>query len=46
VDTRDGVVTLSGTVDNAALKGRATQLAQQVSGVRAVVDNLVVKSTG
>jgi hyperosmotically inducible periplasmic protein len=46
VDTKDGVVTLSGTVDTPVLKDRAMQIAQQVSGVRSVVDNLAIKSTG
>ena len=46
VDTKDGVVTLSGVVESSMLKDRATQTAQQVSGVRSVVDNLAVKSTG
>jgi len=46
VDTKNGVVTLSGTVDSPTLKERATQIAQNVSGVRSVVDNLAVKSTG
>ena len=46
VDTKDGVVTLSGAVDSSTLKERATQAAQQVSGVRSVVDKLAVKSTG
>ena len=46
VDTKNGVVTLSGTVDNAMLKDRANQIAQNVSGVKSVVDNLAVKSTG
>ena len=46
VDTKDGVVTLTGTVDSAAMKDRAQQVAQSVSGVRSVVDNLVVKSQG
>ena len=45
VDTKNGVVTLTGTVDNPSLKERATQVAQNVSGVRSVVDNLVVKSS-
>ncbi len=45
VDTKDAVVTLQGTVDNMALKERATQIAQSVGGVRSVVDNLVVKSS-
>ncbi len=46
VDTKDGVVTLTGTVDSAAMKDRAQQVAQGVSGVKSVVDNLVVKSQG
>ena len=46
VDTKDGVVTLSGTVDTPVLKERAMQLAQHVEGVRSVVDNLAIKSTG
>lgn len=46
VDTKDGVVTMSGVVENATLKERATQIAQQVSGVQSVIDNLAVKSTG
>jgi osmotically-inducible protein OsmY len=46
VDTKDGVVTMSGVVESATLKERATQTAQQVSGVRSVIDNLAVKSTG
>jgi osmotically-inducible protein OsmY len=45
VDTKNGVVTLTGTVDNPTLKERATQVAQNVDGVRSVVDNLVVKTT-
>lgn len=45
VDTKDAVVTLAGTVDSPALKERATQIAQNVGGVRRVVDNLVVKSS-
>lgn len=46
VDTKNGVVTLSGTVDSPALKERAMQIVQNVSGVQSVVDNLAVKSTG
>ena len=46
VDTKNGVVTLSGTVDNASMKERANQVAQSVSGVKSVVDNLAVKATG
>lgn len=44
IDTKDGVVTLSGTVDNEMMKQRAMQIAHQVGGVRSVVDNLEVKS--
>lgn len=46
VDTKNGVVTLSGTVDNTSMKERAHQVAQSVSGVKSVVDNLTVKTTG
>jgi sporulation protein YlmC with PRC-barrel domain len=45
VDTREGVVELTGTVDSTATKDRATQLARQVDGVRRVVNNLKVKAT-
>jgi hyperosmotically inducible protein len=44
VDTKNSVVTLNGTVDNAMSKERAEQIAQTVGGVRSVVDNLVVKA--
>lgn len=43
VDTRDGNVTLNGTVDTPALKERAMQVAQGVEGVKTVSDQLVVK---
>lgn len=46
VDTKNGVVTLSGMVDNASMKERASQVAQSVTGVKSVVDNLAVKATG
>ena len=46
VDTKDGVVTLSGTVDTPVMKDRAMQIAQQVDGVRSVVDNLAIKTAG
>ncbi len=45
VDTKDAVVTLAGTVDSPALKERAAQIAQNVGGVRSVVDNLIVKAS-
>jgi hyperosmotically inducible protein len=43
VETRDAVVTLSGTVDTPGLKERAKQIAGSVSGVRGVVDNIATK---
>jgi hypothetical protein len=42
VDTKDKVVTLTGTVDNDAAKTRAVELARDTTGVRDVVDNLSV----
>ena len=44
VDTKDAVVTLSGTVDTPELKSRAVQIAQGVQGVKSVNDNLSVKT--
>ncbi len=41
VDTKDAVVTLSGTVDTPELKERAQQIAGSVAGVRSV-DNRIV----
>lgn len=43
VDTRQGIVELNGTVDSNAMKQRAGDLAQQVDGVRRVVNNLKVQ---
>lgn len=40
--SQDGVVTLSGKVDNLLAKRRAAELAQQVKGVMAVVNQVVV----
>ncbi len=44
VDTKDAVVTLTGTVPSAPLKDRAKEIATSVSGVRSVQDNLVTQS--
>lgn len=46
VDTKNGVVTLMGAVDSQAMKDRATEVTQGVSGVKSVDNNLTVKSTG
>lgn len=45
VSTKDGVVTLDGSVDTPVLKKRAVEIAGSLSGVREVVDHLVVKSS-
>lgn len=45
VDTKDGNVTLNGTVDTPQLKERAMQVAQGVEGVKNVSDQLVVKAS-
>ena len=42
VDTRDKVVTLTGSVDNQAAKDQAVALARGTEGVADVVDNLTV----
>ena len=42
VDTRNGVVTLTGDVDSAIAKERAVQIARSTDGVREVVDNITV----
>ena len=44
VDTLEGEVTLSGTVDNAAAKMKAEQVVSKVGGVKSVKNNLEVKS--
>ena len=43
VTTIKGEVQLSGFVDNATAKARATQVAQSVEGVKMVHNNLIVK---
>lgn len=42
VDTQDGVVTLSGTVESQMVKDRAVQLARETDGVTSVDDRLTV----
>jgi hyperosmotically inducible protein len=42
VDTKDRVVTLSGTVETAAAKDQAVMIARQTDGVRDVVDHIAV----
>jgi hyperosmotically inducible protein len=42
VDTKDGVVTLTGTVGTAAEKQRAIELAKNTDGVKSVVDRIKI----
>jgi len=44
VSTKEAVVTLSGNVETAADRAKARQVAENVQGVRNVVDNLTAKS--
>ena len=46
VDTRDGVVTLSGTLDKAANVDRAATIARGIEGVKSVENRLTVKAPG
>ncbi len=43
VDSTDGVVTLSGTVNSPSQHTRAQQLARETDGVKTVTDRLVVR---
>ncbi len=43
VDTRDGVVTLTGSVHSVTERTRAVQLARETDGVTSVVDRLVIR---
>ena len=43
VETRKGEVQLSGFADNAAQIQRATELARAVSGVKVVINNMILK---
>jgi hyperosmotically inducible protein len=44
VETMQGVVQLSGFVDSSKSEQKAVSLAQQVNGVRAVKDDIIVRS--
>ena len=43
VDVKNGVVTLSGTVDNQRLKDKSSKVAKKVKGVKQVVNNITIK---
>jgi hyperosmotically inducible protein len=44
VDTKDGVVTIGGTVRTAAERDRALKLARETNGVKQVIDRITVSS--
>ena len=44
VTVKQGVVTLSGTVDQKSLKSRAEKVARKVKGVKQVVNNIEIKA--
>lgn len=44
VDTKAGIVTLTGEVDNAAAKAKAETIAKGVEGVKSVTNNVTVKA--
>ena len=46
VDTKDAVVTLTGSVPSAPLKDRAKEIASSVAGVKSVQDNLTTTQSG
>lgn len=43
VDTKDGIVTLSGTVPGQAMRLRALAVARQTNGITDVIDRIVVQ---
>jgi hyperosmotically inducible periplasmic protein len=45
VDTKDGMVTLSGNVGSGELHDRVKQIASTTVGVKGVIDNLMLKTT-
>lgn len=46
IETKNGAVTLTGTVDSLATREHAKQIAGAVSGVTSVIDQLTVKGAG
>jgi osmotically-inducible protein OsmY len=44
VAVKDGVVTLTGTVDTKSLRGKAESVARKVKGVKKVVNNIEIKT--
>ncbi|HET7098054.1 MAG TPA: BON domain-containing protein [Casimicrobiaceae bacterium] len=46
VDTKDAIVTLTGTVPSSPLKDKAKEIASNVAGVKSVQDNLTTTQSG
>lgn len=46
INTEDGIVTLSGSVDHILARDRAISIAQSIKGVRSVIDKMEVKAAG
>ncbi len=46
VGTKEGIVTLSGTLDNILAKERAIEISKAVKGVRSVIDKMEIEKTG
>jgi hyperosmotically inducible protein len=46
VDVKDGVVTLTGTVNEQRQKDKAAKLAKSVKGVKSVINNVTVAKSG
>lgn len=46
VDCKQGVVTLSGTVETSRQKDKAAKLAKKIKGVKQVINNIEIKKHG
>jgi hyperosmotically inducible protein len=46
VDSKQGVVTITGTVETQQQKDKATKLAKKIKGVKQVINNIEVKKHG
>jgi osmotically-inducible protein OsmY len=46
VEVKDGVVTLTGNVENQAQKDKAAHIAKKVKGVKKVINNIEIKLHG
>jgi len=46
VDSKQGVVTITGVVETSRQKDKATKLARKVKGVKQVINNIEIKKRG